>query len=161
VVMARIGEHAVVLGASMSGLLAARVLADFYRTVTVVERDVLPTGNAQRRGVPQARQAHALWVRGSQILDEFFPRFTDRHVAGGCPVNPDGDLSKWWVSFGGHKFVQSGHMPDLRPGGEQYYPSRILLEGQVRRRLRELANVTLLDGHDTSTRARLIMRFQS
>ena len=36
------GDHAVVLGASIGGLLAARVLADFYRTVTVVERDVLP-----------------------------------------------------------------------------------------------------------------------
>ena len=28
--MAKLGEHAVVLGASMGGLLAARVLADFY-----------------------------------------------------------------------------------------------------------------------------------
>lgn len=52
--MAKIGQHAVVLGASMGGLLAARVLADFYRTVTVVERDVLPTESAQRRGVPRA-----------------------------------------------------------------------------------------------------------
>ena len=40
--MAKIGGHAVVLGASMSGLLATRVLAEFYRTVTVIERDVLP-----------------------------------------------------------------------------------------------------------------------
>lgn len=145
--MAHMGEHAVVLGASMSGLLAARVLADFYQTVTVVERDVLPTGNAQRRGVPQAWHVHTLWARGSQILDEFFPGFTDDLVAGGCPVNPDGDFSKLWVSLGGHKFVQSGHM-DLRPCGVEHYASRILLEGQVRRRLRELANMTLLDGHD-------------
>jgi hypothetical protein len=34
-----LGERAVVLGASMGGLLAARVLADFFRTVTVIERD--------------------------------------------------------------------------------------------------------------------------
>lgn len=60
----KIGEHAVVLGASMGGLLAARVLSDFYRSVTVVERDVLPTGSAQRRGVPQGQHAHALWARG-------------------------------------------------------------------------------------------------
>jgi phytoene dehydrogenase-like protein len=39
--MAELAEHAVVLGASMGGLLAARVLADFYERVTVVERDVL------------------------------------------------------------------------------------------------------------------------
>ena len=42
----------------MSGLLAARVLADFYETVTIVERDA--TGTAQRSGVPQARHVHAL-----------------------------------------------------------------------------------------------------
>ncbi len=53
--MAKIGEHAVVLGASMGGLSAARVLADYYETVTVVERDVLPPGSANRRGVPQGQ----------------------------------------------------------------------------------------------------------
>ena len=37
-----LGDRAVVLGASMGGLLAARVLADFYRTVVVIERDELP-----------------------------------------------------------------------------------------------------------------------
>lgn len=65
----RIGEHAVVLGASMGGLLAARVLADFYQTVTVVERDTLPDDPANRRGVPQGRHVHALLTRGAQILD--------------------------------------------------------------------------------------------
>ena len=146
--MARIGEHAVVLGASMSGLLAARVLADFYETVTIVERDALPTGTAQRRGVPQARHVHALYPRGSKILDEMFAGFSTEIVAGGCPVNPDGDLSKFWASFGGHKLVQSGKMPGFRAGDEAYYPSRIFLEGQVRRRVRALTNVTMLDGHD-------------
>ena len=58
--MPELGERAVVLGASMGGLLAARVLADFYRTVTVVERDVLPDDPANRRGVPQGRHVHAL-----------------------------------------------------------------------------------------------------
>jgi 2-polyprenyl-6-methoxyphenol hydroxylase-like FAD-dependent oxidoreductase len=146
--MPRIGEHAVVLGASMSGLLAARVLADFYRAVTVVERDALPTGVAQRRGVPQARHVHALWPRGSEILDDLFPGFAQELVAAGCPVNLDGDFSKSLASFGGHLFVRSGHMSNFRPGNEIYYPSRILLEGLVRRRVRTLANVTLLDGHD-------------
>ena len=68
--MAKLGEHAVVLGGSMAGVLAARVLADFYERVTVVERDVLPDDPGQRRGVPQARHAHGLLARGSQILDE-------------------------------------------------------------------------------------------
>jgi 2-polyprenyl-6-methoxyphenol hydroxylase-like FAD-dependent oxidoreductase len=62
--MATSGEHAVVLGASMAGLLAARVLADFYRTVTVVERDMLlPDTPANRRGVPQGKHGHVLMRR--------------------------------------------------------------------------------------------------
>ena len=83
--MAKIAEHAVVLGASMAGLLAARVLTDFYETVTVVERDWLPDGPVNRRGVPQGRHAHALLGRGSQILDELFPGFLDDLVAAGAP----------------------------------------------------------------------------
>ena len=82
----KIGEHAVVLGASMGGLLAARVLADFYETVTVVERDVLPDDAVNRRGVPQGRHVHALLGRGSQVLAELFPGFLDELVAAGAPV---------------------------------------------------------------------------
>jgi hypothetical protein len=48
------GDHAVVLGASMAGLLAARVLPETYRTVTVIDRDVLPAIGVHRRGVPHA-----------------------------------------------------------------------------------------------------------
>jgi phytoene dehydrogenase-like protein len=77
-----------VLGAGMSGLLAARVLADAYGQVTVIERDVL-TGDGRdlgRRGVPQGRHAHALLPRGGQILDELFPRILAELVAAGAPV---------------------------------------------------------------------------
>jgi 2-polyprenyl-6-methoxyphenol hydroxylase-like FAD-dependent oxidoreductase len=71
--MRKIGDHAVVLGASMGGLLAARVLADAYRRVTVIDRDLLPERAADRQGVPQGRHAHGLLARGAQILDELFP----------------------------------------------------------------------------------------
>jgi flavin-dependent dehydrogenase len=63
-----VGDRAVVLGASMAGLLAARVLADAYGQVTVVDRDPLPERSAQRRGVPQGHHLHALLARGQQAL---------------------------------------------------------------------------------------------
>jgi len=75
-----LGERAVVLGASMGGLLAARVLADFFESVTVVERDVLPDDPANRRGVPQGRPGHDIgfelgklhgrrrWPHATQIM---------------------------------------------------------------------------------------------
>ncbi len=146
--MAKIGEHAAVLGASMGGLLAARVLSDFYRTVTVVERDVLPTKVAQRRGVPQGRHVHALWPRGSQILDEFFPGLLAELVSNGCIVWNNGDFSMANLSFGGHQFVRSGVMRGYQPRDFAYYPSRPFLEDHVRRRLRVIPNVTLMEGHD-------------
>jgi 2-polyprenyl-6-methoxyphenol hydroxylase-like FAD-dependent oxidoreductase len=148
VAMANIGDRAIVLGASMSGLLAARVLADFYRTVTVVERDVLPTGSAQRRGVPQGQHAHGLQPRGSQILDTFFPGFLTELVADGCTVWDDGDFSRFCACFGGHQFVRSGSFPDFQPNDAGYFSSRPFLEGHCRRRVRAIPNVALIEGHD-------------
>ena len=66
-------EQAVVLGASMAGLLAARVLSDHFAAVTLVERDRLPEGFEDRRGVPQGRHVHGLLASGQAILRQLFP----------------------------------------------------------------------------------------
>src|ERR1700739_4332616 len=100
--MAKLGDHAVVLGASMGGLLAARVLADFYQTVTVIERDELSDDPVNRRGVPQGRHVHALLARGAQILEEFFPGFLDELVAAGAPAWDAGELSQLHAAYRGH-----------------------------------------------------------
>ena len=89
----KIGEHAVVLGGSMAGLLAARVLADAYAQVTVVERDELSTTATQRRGVPQGRHIHGLIGRGQQILDELFP---------GSPATWSPREHRRWTSWATH-----------------------------------------------------------
>lgn len=146
--MPTLGERAIVLGASMGGLLVARVLADFFRTVTVVERDVLPDGPALRRGVPQARHVHVLLARGAQILDELFPGLLDELVADGVPVWDDGELSKLHLSFGGHEVLRSGNLGPQSKALAVYMPSRTLLECHVRRRLQAMRNVTILAGHD-------------
>jgi 2-polyprenyl-6-methoxyphenol hydroxylase-like FAD-dependent oxidoreductase len=157
--MNTIGEHAVVLGASMGGLLAARVLAEHYDTVTVVERDVLPDSAVNRRGVPQGRHAHALLGRGSQVLGELFPGFLDELVAAGAPSLDYSDLSKAFSSIAGHPSMRTGGFTDIPA---LFLPSRPLLESLVRRRVRETTNVVLLEGHDvvdvtsTSTRDRVI-----
>jgi 2-polyprenyl-6-methoxyphenol hydroxylase-like FAD-dependent oxidoreductase len=149
VTMPELGERAVVLGASMGGLLAARVLSDFFRTVTVVERDVLPDNPADRRGVPQGRHVHALLTRGAQILEELFPGFLNELAAHGAPVWDDGELSKLHMSVGGHQLRRSGTVPDCRALA-LYFQSRPFLECHVRRRLRAIKNVTILDGEDVA-----------
>jgi 2-polyprenyl-6-methoxyphenol hydroxylase-like FAD-dependent oxidoreductase len=140
-------ERAVVLGASMSGLLAARVLADFYSSVTVVDRDVLPQESRNRRGVPQGAHIHIMQARGSHALEDLFPGLRDELVADGAPIWDDGDLASFHVSVGGHVLAQNGRLRYPRDS-MQYFASRPLLESHVRRRLRAYPNVAIRDGHD-------------
>uniref|UniRef100_A0AAU2JVM5 Squalene epoxidase domain-containing protein n=1 Tax=Streptomyces sp. NBC_00049 TaxID=2903617 RepID=A0AAU2JVM5_9ACTN len=77
-------DHAVVLGAGMAGLLAARVLAERFARVTLVERDELAeAAPAFRPGLPQARHAHVLWSRGVRLIEELLPGVTGKLLAGG------------------------------------------------------------------------------
>jgi hypothetical protein len=62
--MRKIGDHAVVLGAGMGRLLAARVLADADQQDMITERDPLPVCAADRTGVPQGRHARRLRATG-------------------------------------------------------------------------------------------------
>jgi 2-polyprenyl-6-methoxyphenol hydroxylase-like FAD-dependent oxidoreductase len=143
--MEKLGEHAVVLGASMGGLVAARVLADFYDKVTVVERDVLPHDAANRRGVPQGRHVHALLGRGTAVLNELFPGFADELVGAGAPSVDYDDLSEMYFSFADRVLIRTGAYVSVPP---LLIPSRPLLESLVRQRLRAIENVTLLEGYD-------------
>ncbi|OBG29580.1 2-polyprenyl-6-methoxyphenol hydroxylase-like oxidoreductase [Mycobacterium sp. 852002-51057_SCH5723018] len=130
----------------MGGLLAARVLADFYRTVTVVERDRLPDDPVNRRGVPQGRHPHALLGKAVEITGDLFPGIFDQLVADGAVRWNDGDLSRFWSMFAGHLMVRSA-IPD--PASlTDYHVSRPLLEFAVRRAVRKIPNVEILEEHD-------------
>ena len=138
----QIGDRAVVLGASMAGLLAARVLTDSYAQVTVIERDELPETPTHRRGVPHGRHIHALAARGQQILEELFPGLTTELAAGGAPA---GDM------LSDARFYLSGHrMRQTRTGLLLLCASRPFLEGQVRARVQAYENLQILDGYDVA-----------
>jgi 2-polyprenyl-6-methoxyphenol hydroxylase-like FAD-dependent oxidoreductase len=137
--MRKLGDHAVILGASMAGLLAARVLSDVYERVTLVERDTLPTKPDRRRGVPQGRHAHVLVAQGTQILDELFPGLLDDLVARGVPVIRD--LGELRFSPAGHRLCLTGR--PTQPFICQ--ASRPFLEDQVRTRVQALPTVEILD----------------
>jgi 2-polyprenyl-6-methoxyphenol hydroxylase-like FAD-dependent oxidoreductase len=140
---AKIGNHAVVLGASMAGLLAARSLADFFDTVTVVERDPLPDTGAARRGVPQGRHLHALLARGAQAIEEMFPGVLDELVRDGAQYFDGQDLSRLYYDVGGHLIARNGSAPSFKA----YSATRPFLEDHVRARLRGIPGVILLDEH--------------
>ena len=136
--MNRIGEHAVVIGASMGGLLAARALSDFFGSVTVLERDAFPLTDVPRKGVPQGRHAHGLLSRGRSVIEHFFPGWTDEVVAGG---GVRGDIAND-VSWMGHG-VALKTAPSAMVG---LLAARPVLEGHVRRRLLALPNVRAIEG---------------
>lgn len=69
----KLGKNALIIGASMAGLLAARAAADYFDNVTLIERDTLPESASIRNGVPQGKHVHVLMIRGQQILERFFP----------------------------------------------------------------------------------------
>jgi 2-polyprenyl-6-methoxyphenol hydroxylase-like FAD-dependent oxidoreductase len=126
-------DHAVVLGGSMAGLLAATVLAEIYPGVTVLDRDELAPGVVARRGAPQGRHIHALLARGQQVLEELFAGLTDELVALGAPVGDMLDDAR--LLFGGHRLARA------KTGLNVLSVSRPLLEDRVRARVWALGNV--------------------
>ena len=79
------------------------MLSDFYGTVTVVERDVLPNRPDQRKGVPQGRHLHNFYSRGTRLVGELFPGILDEISASGAVVDDGDDLSRLYVRVAGHE----------------------------------------------------------
>lgn len=135
--------HAVVVGGSMAGLLAARVLANHFDQVTLVERDALTDSPTVRKGVPQGRMLHALMPRGLGIVERVFPGYGhELTVAGAVPVHIPSDALI---------LTLAGWLPRQAAGASLLSASRPLFEWAVRRRLRELPGVMILDRHDVTS----------
>jgi 2-polyprenyl-6-methoxyphenol hydroxylase-like FAD-dependent oxidoreductase len=133
-------NHAVVIGASIAGLCAARVLSDCYDRVTVYERDELPSAPANRATVPQDRHLHMLMARGAIEFDSLFPGLLKDMVAAGVPMlenRPD----CIYLGAAGH-VLGTGHT--LRDEFTAYVPSRPHLEWQLRKRVQDIDNVEIV-----------------
>jgi 2-polyprenyl-6-methoxyphenol hydroxylase-like FAD-dependent oxidoreductase len=130
-------RQAVVIGASVAGMCAARVLSEHVERVVIVDRDVCPTGADHRIGVPQSHHAHALLARGKNELERLFPGFEQAMVAGGALK----------IDYSAHFAVlrQWGWAPVAPCGLESLWASRPLIESIVRGKLRSLPNVILRD----------------
>jgi 2-polyprenyl-6-methoxyphenol hydroxylase-like FAD-dependent oxidoreductase len=133
-------RHAIVIGGSMAGLLAARVLADHYDRVTVIERDRFPTEPVFRPGVPQGRHVHVLLLRGQAILEQLFPGLQDELAALGAP------LLDWTADCRLMNFA--GWMPRFASGLTTHTASRLLLEWVVRQRLEAYSQIRWLEAHE-------------
>lgn len=126
--------EAVVVGGSMAGLLAARILADSYREVTVIERDPTPTEPIARRGVPQGRHVHLLLEAGRATLEDLFPGFGEELARRGG------------VILDGSRDVMHHQEGDFLADGTRQFPlyfaTRPLFEHVVRQRVADLDAIT-------------------
>ena len=134
--------HAVVIGASVAGLLVASVLSQHYSRVTVYDRDTLPAEPGHRRGVPQSRQLHALHARGTRALNELLPGFREDMIAvGGVVADAQGDT---------HWYLDDYLLRPALSGLEAVTLSRPVLEWLIRSRVAKLRNVTIADMTDVT-----------
>lgn len=114
---------AVVIGASIAGLLTAAALGRAGYAVSVLERDRLPRAAAHRRGVPQDFQAHILLRRGLTVIEELLPGFRAELVARGAVASDAGQMP-WMTEHG---------WLEVRPNGiEILSATRPLIEAVVR-----------------------------
>lgn len=130
-----VGEHALVVGGSVAGLLAARVLTDAFESVTVIERDQLPGEPVPRKGVPHGQHPHALLEAGRSIIEDLFPGYFEELVSrGGVELDGASDFN----FFDEGDFLADG--PNRMP---MYAASRPLFELVMRERLTDVADVRI------------------
>jgi flavin-dependent dehydrogenase len=106
--LAATGRHAVVIGGSLAGMLASRILVDHFDRVTLVERDRFPEGPVARTGVPQARHVHALLARGRGILEQLFPGLGAELTAAGAHLMDVAEDIAWLTPGGWGVRFRSG-----------------------------------------------------
>lgn len=145
-------SHAVVIGGSIAGLLAARALLNHFGQVTLLERDRFLDSPSSRPGIPQAHHVHVLLMRGHQIMESFFPGLTADLIDQGAL------LLDWTADW--RFLTQWDWMPRHVSNLKSLICSRLLLEWYLRDRLlqmpgfqvREATTVTDLMASDDATR---------
>jgi 2-polyprenyl-6-methoxyphenol hydroxylase-like FAD-dependent oxidoreductase len=131
-----IGKQAIVIGAGMGGLSAARAVADYFEQVIILERDALPEDPIHRVGTPQSQHVHGLLMSGLNALRALFPKFEQDLIrAGAVALRVGLDVRVERPGF--------NPFPQRDLGWLSYSMSRPLLEHTVRRQLEGYPNIAL------------------
>lgn len=124
--------RAVIIGASIGGLLAGRALQDFAENVLILDRDVPSDEAVPRKGAPQGRHVHGLLAGGVDVLRFFFPTILDDLAAEGARVVDTGQDILWFNGAWRLRY-SCGVIGSLQ--------TRPFLEMHLRRHVAKLANV--------------------
>lgn len=136
------GRHAVVVGGSIGGMLAARVLSEHFERITLIERDHLPEDEANRPGVPQARHLHFFLKKGLSVIEELFPGVKPDLLAAGSHLLDQGKDFRI--------LYRSGWSPKVPCNLEICTFTRQLLETTIRRHLLEDSKIQILERREVA-----------
>ena len=134
----KLGNKAVVVGSGFAGLLASRVLSDYFQQVVIVEKDEEPTNPLPRKGVPQGRHIHVLLNAGEQIMEELFPGIKGDLLQAGSNTAVLGKEVRWHLA--------GKWMPPFEGGMTTFFQSRPMLEHVLRLRVSNIDNISFLYG---------------
>lgn len=132
-------SQAIVIGGSIAGLLAARVLSNYFERVLILERDRFSANPEPRQGIPQSYHPHVLLIQGQQILEQLFPGLTAQLAQQGA-LTVD-----WSADFRWH--LGAGWAPRFPSDLMSTACTRNLLEATIRQRLVASTSVEILEAH--------------
>src|SRR5688572_793557 len=89
-------QHAVVLGGSIAGLFAARILSDHFQRVTIIERDPVNDQPESRKGQPQTRHLHGVLEPARRFIRNYLPGTEQELIDGGAQVGDWGEFVRWF-----------------------------------------------------------------
>lgn len=139
--MDRLGHDAIVIGGSIAGLIAARVLSDYFECVTILERDEIENRPVIHKSVPQGNHLHGLLNGGQRVLSALYPGFTDDLRALGAHRFTIGRDVAWYLPDGKAYSATGSLRAPFDVGLEGHCTSRGLIEYVIRRRTQELPGI--------------------
>jgi 2-polyprenyl-6-methoxyphenol hydroxylase-like FAD-dependent oxidoreductase len=129
-----LGKRAIVVGAGLGGLSAARVLSDYFDEVMILDRDELPDDAIPRPGVPQGKHPHFLQGGGLKALENLFPGLGNELIrAGAEPINPGFDVL--------YEVPGRDVLPRIKFSWSTYSMTRPLIERILRRQVERMGNL--------------------
>lgn len=131
-------KKALIIGGGIAGLLAARVLSEYYDDVLIIERDSFPEKPGTRPGTPQSFHLHQVLPRGEMIIEQLFPNF----------LKDLWDLGAFQMKQRPAQMINPYGVFSF-PGDEKAITySRALLEWALRQRVQSISTVRFLPQHE-------------
>ncbi len=131
--------RAVIVGASVAGLFAGRVLADHFDEVLLVDKETLDQGPTPRKAVPQGNHIHGILTPTFHNLERFLPELIDDLIRNGAHMFDGG--RDWRFDVYGN-FLRKGETGQALIGS-----TRPFFEDRLRRMVTGISNIEIRTEH--------------